>query len=404
MVAVLTDVNYKMALAIIRDLGEAGITIIACQSSNSNEDSQAEPVGFHSMYISKKIWLADMNRSTEAYINDLLEVCKEANEKYNEKCVLIPIGAKTLQLLAEEKTREKFSEVGLGIPSQAGLDFFNSKKEVANMADELCIPVPKSYVINEKDTLENFLNQVELPCVVKPNCGEKLNLKAAQRYCIVKDRNSLKEKFNYFYKLENQPPIIQEYVEGDGYGLSVLADKGEIIDLICHRRIREYPCAGGPSTCCQRQYIEILEEYAKKIIRSINYTGIAMIEFKRAKDGSFKLLEINPRVWGTYPLTRVARTKFTYNWFMLARNLVNKQQLPYAAANCKGENTKMKYVFADLRAIAGYGKSKNFKKALVGLIDLINPWVRDGVIEFRDFKASMYYIQSLFSRKHKKAD
>lgn len=404
MVAIVTDVNFKMALAIIRDLGELGITIIACQSDDRDENNSKEPLGFYSKYVSKKKWLTNMNVSQDKYIDDLYNVCKEASSKANEPCVLIPVGAKTLQLLAEDRVRNKFSDIGLCIPTQEQLDIFNSKKEVADLAQQLGVPVPKSYEFNEKDSVDDFLNKVKLPCVIKPNCGEKLNLKAAERYCIIKDKDTLKEKFNYFFELEKQPPIVQEYVGGDGYGMSVLAMDGKIIDSICHKRIREYPSAGGPSTCCISQKIGRLEEYAEKIIGSVKYTGIAMVEFKQTEDGTFKILEINPRVWGTYPLTRIANTRFTYNWFVLANNMVNHKKLSIESNYQRKENIKMRYFFADLRAIISYYKNKQFKKATIGILDLINPCVRDGVIEFKDIKASINYVISLFSKTHKKVE
>lgn len=404
MVAIVTDVNFKMALAIIRDLGEQGVTIIACQSDNRKNDLSADPLGFNSKYVSQKKWLTNMENSEEKYIEDLLNVCQEASKNSNQPCVLIPVGAKTLQLLARKETRERFSGVGLCIPTQEQLDLFNGKKEVAELAEQLGIPVPKSYEFNEQGSVDDFLNTIQLPCVVKPNCGEKLNLKAAERYAIVKDADTLKEKFKYFYDLEKQPPIVQEYVGGDGYGFSVLAENGQIIDTICHKRIREYPAAGGPSTCCISQEVGVLEEYAKKMIKSVGYTGVAMLEFKATEDGVFKILEINPRVWGTYPLTRIAKTKFTYNWFVLASNSVNDKKLDLQLMQTRKENIKMRYIFADLRAILGYQKAQQSKRAFQVILDLFNLSIRDGVIEMKDMKASMYYILSLFSKAHKKVD
>ncbi|HHX62976.1 MAG TPA: ATP-grasp domain-containing protein [Epulopiscium sp.] len=404
MIAIVTDVNFKMALAIIRDLGEKGINVIACQSDNRNGNSSVEPLGFRSKYVSQKKWLTNMEISEEKYIEDLLNVCEEASKTANERCVLIPVGAKTLGLLATPKTRERFSNVGLYIPNQEQLDLFNGKKEVAILAEQLGIPVPKSYEFNSTDSIDGFLSTIKLPCVVKPNCGEKLNLKAAERYCIVRDADTLKEKFNYFYGLEKEPPIVQEYVGGDGYGMSILAKDGVIVDSICHKRIREYPSAGGPSTCCISQKIDILEEYAKQMISNTKYTGIAMLEFKETEDGIFKILEINPRVWGTYPLTRVAKTKFTYNWFVLAHNSVNDKQLSLQHTASRKENRKMRYFFADLRAILSYQKNNQSKRAFKGILDLFNPGIRDGVVECKDIKASMYYIRLLFSRTNKKVD
>lgn len=395
MVAVITDVYYKMSLAAIRDLGEKGICVIACQSEWLRKDAPNKvPVGFYSKYASDKRWLPNFNEKPEQYIAELLKLCDEVSTK-EEKCVIIPIGAKTLQLLARDDVRDRFSEYGLMIPSTKQLDLYNGKKEVADLACELEVPVPKEYKLDDNN-FEEMLEKIQVPCVVKPNCGEKLNLKAEQRYFIVRERKVLKEKILHFYHLENQYPVVQEYVAGAGLGLSILAENGEIIDFVGHRRLREYPDTGGPSTCCAYQEEPELREYARRFVKAANYSGIAMFEFKQAADGSYRLLEINPRVWGTYPMTRVARTNFTYNWFVSAYNTVNSKKLLYLKSDHRKKDVKMRYFFADLRATINYAKKHKNSMAKQGFVDFFKLGIRDGVIEFGDFSASYHYVLSLF--------
>lgn len=394
MVVIITDVYYKMALAAIRDLGEQNIKVVACQSEwLRKENPNKTPLGFYSKYTSVKKWLPDFNESPKKYIEALYDVCKEYSVE-DEKCVLIPVGAKTLNLLAEEDTRKKFSEFGLLIPTKEQLDLYNGKMEVAELAKKLAVPVPEEYSLSDSN-FEEMLKKIPIPCVVKPNCGEKLNLKAEQRYFIVKDRSELRERIMVFYNLEKQYPVVQEYVAGQGYGLSILAKNGKVIDFVGHKRVREYPASGGPSTCCAYQEESLLIEYAKRFVEAVNYSGIAMFEFKNGNNG-FRLLEINPRVWGTYPMTRVARTQFTYNWYASAYNTVNKNQLPIHNDDHRRRNIKMRYFFADLRATLNYFKKSNRKAGLQGLADFFKPSIKDGVIEGKDFNASFHYIVSLF--------
>ena len=48
-----------------------------------------------------------------------------------------------------------------------------------------------------------------------------------------------------------------------------------------HRRIREYPSSGGPSTCAESYFDEKMLEYGKKILDHLKWDGVAMIEFKK---------------------------------------------------------------------------------------------------------------------------
>ena len=394
MVFIIPDVYSKMAFAAIRDLGEKNIKVVACQSEWLKKDNPNKiPLGFYSKYTSVKKWLPDFNESPKAYVDSLYDLCRQYSTQ-EEKCVLIPIGAITLNLLAEEETKQRFSEFGVLIPTKEQLDLYNGKMEVAELAKKLEVPVPMEYTLNDNN-FEEMLEQIPIPCVVKPNCGEKLNLKAEQRYFIVKDRSELRDKIMTFYKLEKQYPVVQEYVAGQGYGLSILAKDGEIIDFVGHKRVREYPASGGPSTCCAYQEESILIEYAARFVRAVNYSGIAMFEFKKGENG-FRLLEINPRVWGTYPITRVAKTEFTYNWFASAYNMVNSKQIPINKNATRLKTVKMRYYFADLRATLNYLKKNNKKAGLEGMADFFKPSIKDGVIECKDFSASFHYIVSLF--------
>jgi predicted ATP-grasp superfamily ATP-dependent carboligase len=45
----------------------------------------------------------------------------------------------------------------------------------------------------------------------------------------------------------------------------------------------------------------VLYDYAVRLLKALNWTGLAMVEFKVGASGA-KLMEINGRVWGSLPL------------------------------------------------------------------------------------------------------
>jgi carbamoyl-phosphate synthase large subunit len=47
-------------------------------------------------------------------------------------------------------------------------------------------------------------------------------------------------------------------------------------------------------------------EFARRVAEEIGVRYVANVQFKRAADGVFKLLEVNPRFPGTLPLTTAA--------------------------------------------------------------------------------------------------
>jgi len=68
--------------------------------------------------------------------------------------------------------------------------------------------------------------------------------------------------------------------------------------------VREKPPGGGvsvvrESVACRGD----MEPGALRLLEALEWTGPAMVEFRRdARDGSFRLMEINPRIWGSLQL------------------------------------------------------------------------------------------------------
>jgi predicted ATP-grasp superfamily ATP-dependent carboligase len=98
-------------------------------------------------------------------------------------------------------------------------------------------------------------------------------------------------------------PIVQECLppDGEAIGVAVLLNfASEPRASFAYRRLREYPIAGGPSTLRESIGCPDLRETAERLLSALGWVGVAMVEFKRdARDGRPKLLEVNPRFWGS---------------------------------------------------------------------------------------------------------
>lgn len=101
-------------------------------------------------------------------------------------------------------------------------------------------------------------------------------------------------------------------LDGDAYGVSVLFNKGEQRAIFTHKRLREYPISGGPSTLRESIRYPEIEEYALDLLTALNWHGVAMVEFRvDARDGKPKLIEINPGFWTGLPLAIYAGVDFS---------------------------------------------------------------------------------------------
>ena len=373
MVALITDVHYRMSPALIRALAKAEIQIYTCETENH----RFMP-GARSKYVTEHFTLPQ-----EDYTGALYELIERLGQKHHCKPAVLPVGAATLQMLAAKK--EQFSAVaGLCVPSPEDLALLNSKQELHELACSLSVAIPKNY------------DKFSLPCVVKPTCGEKLGLSAAERYRICHTREQAAEAYAHFEALSGEAPIVQEYLPGGGSGCSVVAENGTILAYIGHRRLREYPITGGPSSCCISVEPPIAE--VEKLVKATKLSGLAMFEFKEGGDGTPRLLECNPRIWGSFPLTEAAESTLPYAWFAAVWNSGNPEQAVTPPQNHFAAGKKMCFFPSDLLAGLGYLRSGRPGQFFKALGDFLNPTVRDGVFTWRDTAPALTYYAGLLKR------
>ena len=97
-------------------------------------------------------------------------------------------------------------------------------------------------------------------------------------------------------------PMVQELVPGRDDELytvgSYLSRTGEPLGLFCGRKLRQTPPGIGTCRVGEAVWVEEVVDAALRLLRAFDYHGLSQVEFKRdARDGSFKLMEINPRLW-----------------------------------------------------------------------------------------------------------
>ena len=396
MVAIVTDVRYRMSLALIRDLAQAGVEVVTCEGERCRNSRSAPALGALSRYTSRHVWLSGGGDGPE----ELLSLCREIGLGRDCRPALLPVGAATLSLVSAH--RGEFDRVcGLCVPSAEQLDLLNSKPRLARLAQDLDIPLPEQLARGEGEALEDFVRRLELPCVVKPVCGEKLGLAAAERYVIARTAAAAGEAYERFSRLAGEPPVVQPWLPGRALGCSVLAREGRVLSAICHQRVREYPVAGGPSSCCRWVDRPDLREWAARLTEAAGLSGLAMFEFKEDGAGTPRLLECNPRIWGTFPLTRVSGSGLALGWCTAAWNAGNPDNPAPPPPQAAPRPRRMIFAASDLMAAVGYLRRGEPGRSLGALADLLNPWVRDGLFEWGDMLPALAYFRSLLTKERR---
>jgi predicted ATP-grasp superfamily ATP-dependent carboligase len=117
-------------------------------------------------------------------------------------------------------------------------------------------------------------------------------------------------------------PIVQECLPpgGEALGVAVLMNfASEARASFVYRRLREYPISGGPSTLRESLWNPGLQERAEALLSRLGWVGVAMVEFKvDPRDGRPKLLEVNPRFWGSLHHAILCGMDFPFLLYRLA--------------------------------------------------------------------------------------
>jgi len=98
--------------------------------------------------------------------------------------------------------------------------------------------------------------------------------------------------------------LLQEYLPGEEYSVDIyVRGDGRVIAAVPRARMK---VDSGIAIASRTVDIPEVIQSAIRTAEIIGIRGIANVQVKRAADGLFKLLEVNPRYPGTLPLTTAA--------------------------------------------------------------------------------------------------
>lgn len=396
---VILDVKYRMTLTAIRSLGKRGIKITAVAFDTTRDD---ECLGFYSKYVMRKIKVPDPSNGVEAFLDALKDIGLQIVDQTGEKPVLIIPGSKSMHVLTEHCAFVEGYYDCLLVDHATYLEA-NNTQTLLKKADEIGVHVPVTTWLHEKDgseTIGMLADRIVYPVVIKYREGEKLPLKAKERYEIIEERSSFIAHYSRMHEIQSSP-LVQEYVRGKGFGVSAVFDENSRpIEIFMHERLREYPISGGPSTFCKSVWDEQMVSQAIRLLSELNWKGYAMVEFKGYLGGPFRLMEINPRFWGSMPLSLVSGCDLANRYFdslngnhrLTARSEQFDQQYRIGV--------KMRFRVQDLFAIKDYllvGKT-GFKDFCAGMISQLNPLIKDGLFSFSDPMPGIMYLKNMLNR------
>lgn len=317
--ALITDIDRRKALPIIRSLGRAGVRIIGISYNRF-------PMGAFSKYCKKVYLCPDYRKTPDLFLKKLEEICK--SEKPD---VFYPIEDVVLSLCVQHPDSWA-SYTRAVVPTASVLEEAYDKWKTIQFARQLGVAVPKTYCPESIDEVADLASKWNGYAVIKPR---KSSGSRGLRY--VEKPSELLSVYKEV-STEYPRPLIQERIPKDGEGLGVfvlLNEEQETLAIFGHKRLREYPVTGGPSTLRESYRADKLIEQSVRLFKGMGLIGVAMAEYK--VDPRIKktvLMEINPRFWGSLQLAIFAGVDFPLLYHKTALNIDVKAVLDYPLGKC----------------------------------------------------------------------
>ena len=298
------DADGRAGLACVQSLGRAGLTVHAgVRHRDSGTERSRWCHRVHLQPVSEPVavgmaWLLDLDRE---YSFALVLPATEASLRW------------LCRLPESHPLRTKAV-----LPSDAALDAALDKEQTRKIASALDIPVPASSLLPQGEVApraEGPFPKVLKPVRSKVVVGSRLMTLPVMVVRHPGERDEILAAWLPFTAVQEQV-----WIPGRGVGVEVLYDSGRMAWHFVHERLHEWPLTGGASTWRRACGAEAhLVEQTRRLLDHLHWHGVAMVEWRRDQTGTAQLMEINPRLWGSLPLTISAGVDVPLGMLALAR-------------------------------------------------------------------------------------
>lgn len=388
--AVVTDARLRIAVTIARSLGRAGVNVIAAEAADT-----AGPLAFHSKFVGSGLILSK-DAKTVPSDRDLEALLEAAGHDG----VLVPVFTPWVVKMSADA--DKISgRANTLVPPMESLREAHDKTRCTKLAQNLGVPIPRTSVptedgvdVADASSMLHWARNLPYPVILKYRSGEDVGLPASLRYRVCRNPEETVAAYGQMAIVQSAP-LAQEYVVGDDCGVALLYDgESRPVASFTYRSIRERPKGAGPTVyAVSEDYPEMLD-YSHRILSALKWRGMAMLDFKRGADGTFRFLEVNPRFWGSLALSVEAGVDFPLLYY---RSCLGEKIEPVRQRN----GVKVRFFPGDFLSLLEYAKvpGNGVRYVAKGVWDLLRSGSKDGLFTLSDPKPGLIHLAGgVFSR------
>ncbi len=216
--------------------------------------------------------------------------------------IILPVDVPTIKLLTTHKNKIGNSVL---LPDSDALTIASDKWLLSKFLSENKLPQPATIFFQNLNGLDE-LSEMEFPVLVKPTKGLfGRGIKLFSNPTELKDHlNSCEDSEEY---------VIQSFVKGFDIDCSVLCKEGEILNFTIQKEIYPSNNKFGSPAAIEFLYEDNVFDIVKNLIQKLNWSGVAHIDLRYDEsENQFKIIEVNPRFWGSLLGSLHAGVNFPY--------------------------------------------------------------------------------------------
>lgn len=293
----------RVAVHIAASLQQAGVPVDVAALTVGEERAYSRRVRHYHR-------LPDWNSEPVKFVEALLALIR--HHGYD---TLMPITDTALSAIADSH-EHVHPLLHLACPRPEVVRMVLDKTSTLEMAKDCGLDVPETYRFSSSDELCSVGHRLRFPVVVKPFSKRTMNPFKVRYFNSSAELTEVARRDATFWELH----ILQEYCSGEGVGVEVLFQAGEVVAMLQHRRLKEVPSTGGVSVIAVTEAVDpLLAGQAITLLRALKWEGVAMVEFKYDRSTQrAALMEVNGRYWGSMALSSRAGIDFPlYQWQLL---------------------------------------------------------------------------------------
>lgn len=336
------DGHSSAALAFTRSAGRAGHWVAVAANRGLFASAKL------SRYCDLALDYPSATDDPEAFLDAIVGLVRQHSID-----LVVPVTDWTLQLLSAQRTR--FAGISrLALPPPEAVLAAADKYRTAELASSQGIAVPRTWLMTS-DRDVDAVEDSDFPLVVKDRFSVRWRggkaILGSVAYAFTREdlHRSVAERLRTAGDV-----LVQEFVSGTGVGISLFITAAEVFIPFQWERIREVDPRGSASSA--RKSIALdrnLLALSYRLIQTMAFEGIAMVEYKRSAKGEATLMEINGRPWGSIGLaiaSGIDYPRYYIDWWL--NGTPPPRTIPY------NENVTCRRVVGELTHLTNLRKGK----------------------------------------------